>query len=324
MKKISNIKTELDISVVSDLLKSNFKIISPHFYRMTTDWAIGAYKNFGDIDKCLILTYLVNEDFKLYRRNNINVPYDLFYEKKVLEVHNVSSSQISRDLKIPKETVRRKIIELVKEGKIYRVGKQIEIDITFYISFKPISTLKNVSYLLSVFSKILESEKIITNSLDPPQASILIKRNFSFCWYQFYKFLFNYCLRWKEYFGEIEIFLVAMIVVLNRDALMKKKKLILSEHHLEEWRIDLQKSDTIGVNAMSISEITGIPRQSVVRRLRLLIKNNYLKIDKKKLLHVNMSKKHQAAIFNIQDRNLLSVSKFIFRTFNKIILNSNL
>ena len=83
MKKISNIKTELDSSVVSDLLKSNFNLISPHLYRMTTDLAIGAYKNFGDIDKCLILTYLVNEDFKLYRRNNINVPYDLFYEKKV-------------------------------------------------------------------------------------------------------------------------------------------------------------------------------------------------------------------------------------------------
>lgn len=71
-----------------------------------------------------------------------------------------------------------------------------------------------------------------------------------------------------------------MIVVLNRDTLMKKK-LILPEQHLEAWRIDFQKSDTVGVNAMSISEITGIPRQTVVRRLKFLIRNNYLDIDKK-------------------------------------------
>jgi len=323
MKKIPNNRSELNSSIVFDLMKSNFKLISSHLYRLTTDWAIVAYKHFGDIDKCLILTYLVNEDFKFYRRNNINISYDLFYEQKGLEVYKISASQISRDLKIPKETVRRKLIDLVKTGIISKAGKKIEIDRISYQSFKPINTLKNVSYLLSVFSEILESEKIKKNSLSPHQVSILIKQNFSFCWYQYYKFIFSYCLRWREHFGEFEIFLIAMIVVLNRDTLMKKK-LILPEQHLEAWRIDFQKSDTVGVNAMSISEITGIPRQTVVRRLKFLIRNNYLDIDKKKLLHVNMSKKHQTEIFKVQDKNLLSISEFISRTFNQISISSNL
>ncbi len=35
---------------------------------------------------------------------------------------------------------------------------------------------------------------------------------------------------------------------------------------------------------MSISEITGIPRPTVVRKLKHLIDNNFLSIDEKKLL----------------------------------------
>ena len=37
-----------------------------------------------------------------------------------------------------------------------------------------------------------------------------------------------------------------------------------------------------GINAMSISEITGIPRATVIRKLNKLIKENFLKIDTKK------------------------------------------
>jgi len=42
--------------------------------------------------------------------------------------------------------------------------------------------------------------------------------------------------------------------------------------------------DQIGINAMSISEITGIPRPTVVRKLRYLIKNNFLHINEKNVL----------------------------------------
>ena len=47
-------------------------------------------------------------------------------------------------------------------------------------------------------------------------------------------------------------------------------------------------SDHKGVNAMSLSEITGIPRPTVVRKLKYLTKNNYITINKKKLLFINI------------------------------------
>ena len=38
----------------------------------------------------------------------------------------------------------------------------------------------------------------------------------------------------------------------------------------------------IGVNAMTMSNITGIPRATVIRKLNILIRNNFLFMNKKK------------------------------------------
>ena len=39
----------------------------------------------------------------------------------------------------------------------------------------------------------------------------------------------------------------------------------------------------LGLNAMSISDITGIPRATVVRKLKKLVKKKYLSVNDKKL-----------------------------------------
>jgi len=74
---------------------------------------------------------------------------------------------------------------------------------------------------------------------------------------------------------------------------------------------------------LSVSEITGIPRATVQRKINYLINNNYLKIDKKKLLHVKMSKKNYEPLFILQDKNLINLSEFISRSFNQISVSLN-
>ena len=78
-----------------------------------------------------------------------------------------------------------------------------------------------------------------------------------------------------------------------------------------------------GVNAMSLSEITGIPRPTVVRKLKYLIDNDYLSIDEKKLLEVNIKGKALKISKDLQDKNILSLSNFTYRVFNQIkVINS--
>jgi hypothetical protein len=82
-------------------------------------------------------------------------------------------------------------------------------------------------------------------------------------------------------------------------------------------------SDTKGVNAMSISDITGIPRPTVVRKLKLLIDDDFLIINDKKLISLDAKDSTLKKTKNLQDKNMLSLSKFIYRLFNQIkVINS--
>ena len=82
-------------------------------------------------------------------------------------------------------------------------------------------------------------------------------------------------------------------------------------------------SDTRGVNAMSISEITTIPRPTVVRKLKWLIEKKYLNINDKKLISLNVKDSTFKKSARLQDQNMLSLSNFIYRLFNQIkVINS--
>ncbi len=79
----------------------------------------------------------------------------------------------------------------------------------------------------------------------------------------------------------------------------------------------------MGVNTMSLSDITGIPRPTVVRKVKFLIKNNYLHINKKKLLTFNMKGRTLKQMTELQDLNMKNLSNFLYRVFNQIkVINS--
>ena len=116
MNEIPSISKEIDNRLINRLLLKNFNSVSPYFYKLIVEWMSDAYKTFNDLDKFLILIYLINTDFIFFRRNNINIKFDDFYKDKTLEIDKINLIQISKDLNIPKESVRRKISEL--ENKV--------------------------------------------------------------------------------------------------------------------------------------------------------------------------------------------------------------
>mgnify|MGYP001500814875 CR=1 FL=1 len=323
MKKLPSIYSEVESNIIDKIFKNNFDELSPFFFKLMQEWTINAYNLFRDIDKYSILIYLINKQFVFYRRNNLNITYDDFYKDKSLEVERINLIKIAIDLDIPKESVRRKIIELEKMGIIKKIGKKILIDRSAYVSTQPENNLRNLSNLLSVFSKILKREKIIKNELNQREINALIKQNFSFCWYQFYKFLFPYCLRWKKYFGDLEFFALLATIILNSNSKIKKNELKLKgiNSYLEKWRSKIINQQTRGINAMSLSEITGIPRATVIRKLKVLNKNKFISLDKNKLINLNLSNQNYRDMVKIQDLNIDSINIFIKRTFNQINLS---
>ena len=69
---------------------------------------------------------------------------------------------------------------------------------------------------------------------------------------------------------------------------------------------------------MSISEITHIPRPTVVRKLNYLLNNKYISVNKKKLFNVNMQDKTLTDTIKLQEKNVLSLSHLIFKIFGQI------
>ncbi len=320
MEKLPSISSEINRVEVNKFIFNNFNSISPYFYKLISEWMSDAYKIFKDLDKFLILIYLINTDFEFFRRNNLNITYENFYKDKTLEINKINLIQISKDLNIPKESVRRKISELEKKGIIKKKGKKIFLDRSAYESQEPINTLKNVSVLLSKFSEISKKNNIIKKSFDRTEVSKLIKNNFSFCWYQFFKFIFSYCYRWRKYFGDLEIMLIGITIAFNSvtTASIKLKGI---ESYIDKWREEILQNNIRGINAMSISEITGIPRPTVIRKINSLIKLNMVEMDKNKLLNVKFNNKSYKETSELQNETINDLSIFITRTFNQININ---
>ncbi|MDA7783010.1 MarR family transcriptional regulator [Candidatus Pelagibacter sp.] len=315
MNAIPSISSQIDEKIIFKVIDKHFSRLAPYYYKWINSWLIGAYENFGNIDKYIILIYIINQDFIFFRKNGLIVDYDTFYKDKTLEVDKINISKISRELQIPKESVRRKVEELEKAKIIKRKGKQIFVNRTAFTVTQANLTLKNMSILLCEFNKILKEENSVEVAYATTEISDSIKKNFSFVWYQFYKFLFIFTTRCRKEVGDLETFCIGVIVLLNA---AENKNFRIKEFNRKKYQISIQGSDEKGVNAMSISDVTRIPRITVIRKLKYLIKRNILQINEKKLITLNISGVALDEIQKLQNRNMRSLSNFIYRAFNQI------
>ncbi len=321
MKKLPSISSQIDENKIFKIINKNFSKIAPFYYQLITNWLIRAYNVFQDIDKFIILIYFINKDLIFFRKNGLIIDYDTFYKNKSIEIPKINISDISNDLKIPKESIRRKIQELEKAGVIKKTGKKIFVDRSAFITAKAEKTLKELSILISKFSEMLIDEKITNNIFDTGEISESIKASFSFCWYQFYKFLFIFTTRWRVNITDLETLTIGFVVLLNT---INNKSFRVKDLNRKNWVKISQGADDVGVNAMSISDITGIPRPTVVRKLKFLIKSNFLHINEKKLITLNITGLTLKKTNKLQDLNIKNLSNFLYRVFNQIkITNTN-
>lgn len=318
MKKIPSISSAVNETYLRILIGKNYNTLSPIFFRFVSDWLIAAYSNFKDIDTYIILIYLVNNDFKFYRENNVLIDFESFYKDKTLEIEEIKIIKIAKDLLIPKESARRKVTELEKRGVIKRKNKKIFIDRSAYETVKPIKSLRHLSLLISISSKILVNENKIDKFYNPDEVSKKIKEQFSFCWYQFYKFIFAYYIRWKKMFKDYELVCIGLLVFANAAT---NKSFELKKLTVKKWVEEISEADSVGLNAMSISDITGIPRPTVVRKLNKLIKAGWMNYNEKKLISVDLSRETSIRGKKEQEKTLDMLSELILRVLNQIKIN---
>ena len=319
---LPNISKQILSKDIYYILSKNFTSIQPIWVPIQMRWMNNLYRTFHDYEKFMIIMYLMIKTFDYYWKNFVKLNYDDFFNQNEIEVEALNIMEISNALNIPKETTRRKINELEELGAIKKSNKKIIIDRNAWPSIKPEETLKNMSYFLSTLSKILFEEGFMLEPVDSNQIVRAAKDNFSFVWKLYYDMQMPMLLMYKKIHGDLETAHIHGVCLSNQalnaqkiDTSVMSKAIYLKKYFFGD------KQEFTGINAMSISDISGIPRGTVIRKLNRLVKEKFLTIDSKK--HYSSTGVYRKEILEVQKNTLNNLSKFSSRIYNLSLMKDN-
>ena len=76
MNKIPNISDQIDEKIFNKVIQKNFALLSPYYYSFMSNWLIRAYNRYNDIDKFIIIIYLIHKNLIFYKKNALVIDYD--------------------------------------------------------------------------------------------------------------------------------------------------------------------------------------------------------------------------------------------------------
>ena len=293
-------KTEVQESQIRSILDKNYPNIITEYYELQRGWLARAYQTFNDLDKYFILISIITKTFNAYKDYFIKLSFDEFYNQKEYELKKFNIVDIAKQLHISKETARRKILELEKHGIIKKDKKNLSIQRGVYELQKPTDSIVAISRFLSSFSKKLKEAKIVDNHVETNEFVELIKKNYTVCWNVFLNFqILVFTDAKAKFFGDYETFQCFGMIIYNSNLhLNQKLKGMKNYEEIENLQSRISASladelagltESVGLNAMTVSDLTGIPRPTVIRKLNKLVKNKFIVKGKNNLYSVAAS-----------------------------------
>ena len=267
---------KLEIKEIKATYKSNYSIIQQSLMEIQSIYFKDFYnKNNSNMDNVNIVLYFAKN---LHERILRQKDYDLDYD---ISLQNFWTNY-SKTIRLPKETARRKIQELVKL-KILKINNN-------KIFWKPfendkISYDKYISTCINHFAGYIETISICLNiKLDMENIKKEIKNNFSFYWFHYLNTQLKYLKIWKNKFKDLEEFLILLQFSIQENKINVKNNI--------SWFnvFKPNKNDkNIEISATLISSVTGIPRSTCIRKLeKMTIKKILMKHPKTKKYYSNI------------------------------------
>ena len=270
---------------VYEILSKNSNETGAIWFRLQQAWCNNAYNTFKDYDTYLILVYLVNQVFQKYSDRFQYLSYEEFYAKTELNIDKINLIEISKDLNIPKETIRRKVNFLQNQNIIFRKGKSIFFSNEINKLQRPAKSKSIMSVFLEKNSKILEKESWFGRALNKEEIESFINKYFTICWQHWFRLQIPFLVRHRTFFGDLETWNVWGSIGISQFADYSKqvKNRIVEDPatYADLYLNLLRHTPKNGINASSISEISNIPRATVIRKLKLLVKQKLVTKNKK-------------------------------------------
>ena len=279
------------------------------------NWMNNTYLAFKDHYKYLIVISLVEKTLQFYDQTNIRLNFEQFYSKPYLQINKFSITDLCEKLQLPKETVRRKVLELEKLGVLKRSKKQIIIDRSVFPQVKPERQIKLTSKYVFLISQVLYKNKIYFKTLESKFIENIMKKNFSLCWRWFYRMQIPMIIGYHEMFDDVATFHIWGTVAMNQAFNYSKNYnssnvLSLTPDYMTFNKgVIFNEGNNAGISAISISDMTNIPRATVIRKCKYLMKNDFLKLNDKK--------QYMLTSYNIQ--RILPYQKKVFKNKAKFL-----
>jgi len=316
---------KFDSNEIGLVLSANTQILMKHWIKFQQKWTNNIFKQFKDYEKYLIIMYLVSrswEDGNLFKFYSM----DKYHAEENISLSSISLLELSENLKIPKETIRRKLVELEKKSLIKRKGQKIFLTKSVLNLQKPEDSIKNISILLS-------AQDWFGPSINRGDVELYFKKYYTLFWNRYFKLQIPFLVRWKIIFDDLETFVIWANIGINQNIILEKKfnELNIKNNNLcskkEEYIDDIiNMSDTqvnesmYGLNASSISDISHIPRATVIRKLNKLSKEKIIKRNKKLeylLTSAGKLNKEIKANYLINQKNIVLFVTDIFNLIKK-------
>ena len=270
---------------IEKVLTENFIRLMPTFYEMQSVFLSGIYKRYGDLEGGNIVIFFARDlHLEILRMREKDLNFDLSLDKFWNNHKKVFQSKkkiiyISQETGLPKETARRKLISLVKKKHIKK-GDRNKLFWEPAFEFKE-SYIKIIEEEITSLSKfIYEQGKFLNLNLPYIKIQKEIKNNYCFFWYHYLNFQLEYLKFWQLKLKDLEMLLIGMQAQIQALSFISKKT---SGNFDSFFNNKLPKNINIrdaNISATSISEITGIPRATCIRKLERFVKMKFLDKDK--------------------------------------------
>ena len=278
-------KTIVSAEIIKGKILENYFGYLRLFTPAQSEFLSDLYKRYGCLDRANIVLYFAKKTHQsILRKKEYDLNHDLSFEK-FWDNHNeivIESStilNIAKDTSLPKETARRKLSELIKRNVFIKTKKNIIWKPTdeHKISYNQIVE-KEIRYLAKLTRYVLDT---IGLDISTDEITREYKKKFSFYWFHYLDLQLKWMKLWKTQMHDLEITMIYMHIAsylasrveetVSHDEVFSKPDII---------NRPIKKNLNVSLSATALSDITGIPRATCIRKLNLMASRKIVSQDK--------------------------------------------
>ena len=317
---------KFDKFLVLEILNQNLVSHYDTWGSFQQSWTNKAYKTFKDFDKYVVMMFLVRNYWQNLADKFSYLSKDEFYELENVRIDKINLINISQELNIPKETIRRKVNELQQTEILVREGKSIIFNKRGMNFQKPNDTIDLLSSFISKKSFLLKGNDWFGEPFSTQDVKQFISKYFTIIWLRFFKLQIPFLIRHRNVFEDLETWIVWGNIALNQQDQMRKardKDLLFENVRSGNYYSNMASYKIArGINASSIADISQIPRATVIRKLKWLIKKDIIRKNK----NLEYQLKNSGKIYGVISKNTVinqeAVADFLTDVFD-YMKNSN-